>query len=287
MKKIALFVAAVFSAPVLAWTNGNIANDVDFAGTITPEQYSQLWRWKVGTNLNNFRHNITDMDQELKKLTITVDSPKGLLYGETVKAIRASAGMGAIPNITLSDFEKKPVTLVQGPSDLEGKGHITLAIKDENNSKIGSLKVDITAVGIATGPKKGETSKTTVTSVGAQNNNHALYGGLFKKGISDGYYKANPMIDKFGAKNMHKLASDVRQHPLLNNVPFKSWAYNTWTVPVNFLEGGENTSFSYGIAAVSYVLGIDKGQKLEATFDTPLTATTRWSAPLNVAVTYN
>lgn len=41
------------------------------------------------------------------------------------------------------------------------------------------------------------------------------------------------------------------------------------------------------VMASSYALGIDQGQTIEATFTNPVTTTTQWSAPLNVAVTYN
>lgn len=42
-----------------------------------------------------------------------------------------------------------------------------------------------------------------------------------------------------------------------------------------------------GLASSSYIMAINGGQKLEATFDSAVTATAKWSAPLNVAVTYN
>ena len=41
------------------------------------------------------------------------------------------------------------------------------------------------------------------------------------------------------------------------------------------------------VIASSYALGIDQGQTIEATFTNPVVSTTQWSAPLNVAVTYN
>ncbi|MGD2459914.1 hypothetical protein ACP8YK_24595 [Escherichia coli] len=286
MKKIALFIAAVISEPALAWTNGDVSKNVDFAGTITPEQYSQLWRWKVGTGLNDFRHNITDMNQELKKLTITADSPKGLLYGDTVKAMTASAGMGAIPNIAFSDYEKKTVNLVQDSTDGEGTGHMTLPIKDEQNNKIGSLKVNVTAVGIAAGPSYDHNgAKKYATSLIANNNNQVLYGGLFQRSISNGYHDGNRLVTSFGGTPLNSLSNIAQQHPLLNNISMGGWYISTWAEPLEFKHHGG--TFLHGIAAVSYVLGINTNQTLEATFDSPVTATTKWSAPLNVAVTYN
>ena len=285
MKKIALFIAAVISAPVLAWTNGDVSKNVDFAGTITPEQYSQLWKWKVGTGLNDFRHNITNMDQELKKLTITMDSPKGLLYGATVEAMRASAGMGAIPNIAFTDYEKKVVNLVQDTTDGEGKGHMTLPIKDEQNNKIGSLKINLTAVAKAGGPRELDPNIYKAFSVKAETSGNAFYGGLFPRSISSNS-AASGQLNKFdGVVSDWELREQVKRHPLAKNWPLTTTIVNNWASGLNFQES--TNTFKHGITAASYVLGIDAGQKLEATFDSPVTATTKWSAPLNVAVTYN
>ncbi|HGH3390199.1 TPA: hypothetical protein ACJIKV_004940 [Citrobacter freundii] len=283
MKKIALFIAAVISAPALAWTNGDITKELNFGGSITPEEYSQLWRWKVGTGLNDFRHNISDMTQDLKKLTITMESPKGLLYGETVKAITATEGMGATPNIAFTDYEKNTVTLEQDSSDDAGRGHMTLPIKDEQNNKIGTLKLNLTAVGIAAGPRNGG---PFAVSIRASDNNHALNGGLFSRSVSNAYREANGLIIDFGAKQLNDLRNIAWQHPLLQGTTPGSWASLTWAAPIEFKENPE-FEFTHGITTASYVLGINTGQTMEATFDSPLTATTKWSAPLNVAVTYN
>ena len=285
MKKIALFIAAVISAPALAWTNGDVSKNVDFAGTITPEQYTQLWRWKVGTGLNDFKHNIQDMNQELKKLTITVDSPKGLLYGATVEAMRASAGMGAIPNIAFSDYEKKAVTLVQESTDGEGKGHMILPIKDEQNNKIGSLKINLTTVAKAGGPSADDPKLYLTYSVKALSSGNAFYGGLFPKCISSNN-TASGKLNRFdGAVNDSELRAMVKRHPLANNWSLKTTVVKNLCDQITLQQGYQ--TFKDGITAASYVLGIDTGQTLEATFDNPMTATTKWSAPLNVAVTYN
>ena len=286
MKKIALFIAAVISAPAMAWTNGDITKELNFGGSITPEPYSQLWRWKVGTGLNDFRHNISDMSENLTKLTITMGSPKGLLYGETVKAITASKGMGAIPNIAFSDYENQSVSLKQGSSDGAGKGHMILPIKDEKNNKIGTLKVNVTAAGIAVGPDSNSSGKNALyISVGADKNTESLYGGLFSRSIANGYTDGHNLISSFGGKARGALLNDVKKHPLAKDWPLTGAVRNVSAYPVDFKTG--NNKFVDGIASVSYVLGIAQNQKMEATFDNPVTATTKWSAPLNVAVTYN
>ncbi|HGF4786917.1 TPA: fimbrial protein, partial [Escherichia coli] len=37
----------------------------------------------------------------------------------------------------------------------------------------------------------------------------------------------------------------------------------------------------------AYALGFENGQQLEATFDQAITSSTKWTAPLNISVTYN
>lgn len=50
----------------------------------------------------------------------------------------------------------------------------------------------------------------------------------------------------------------------------------------------ENMMYTDGtVVSAAYALGIANGQTIEATFDQAVTASTQWSAPLNVAVTYN
>ncbi|HEN3635395.1 TPA: hypothetical protein U5E30_004093 [Yersinia enterocolitica] len=239
----------------------------------------------MGTGLNDFRHNITDMDQELKKLTITMDSPKGLLYGATVEAMRASQGMGAIPNIAFSDYEKNTVNLVQDSTDGEGKGHMTLPIKDEQNNKIGSLKINLTAVAKAAGPRNEDPNYMLYHSVSATGNRQAFYGGLFTRSISDNNTSTAALHRFDGSVPTYELAEMVKRHPLAKELGLRYTAIVNFTLPLDFVEGVNK--FLHGVSAGSYVLGVDAGQTLEATFDNPMTATIKWSAPLNVAVTYN
>lgn len=50
----------------------------------------------------------------------------------------------------------------------------------------------------------------------------------------------------------------------------------------------ENMRYTDGnVVSAAYALGIADGQTIEATFDSEVTASTEWHAPLNVAVTYN
>ncbi len=104
--------------------------------------------------------------------------------------------------------------------------------------------------------------------------------------MANGYTDVNGMFIRFGeVKTLNQLRDATTQHPLLQAHPFSRWEHITWAMNLDFQEA--NGYFMHGVAAASYVLGIDAGQTMEATFNSPLTATTKWSAPLNVAVTYN
>ncbi|HBC8790972.1 TPA: hypothetical protein KE579_004885 [Citrobacter braakii] len=284
MKNIALFIAAVISAPALAWTNGDVSKNVDFAGTITPEQYTQLWEWKVGTGLNDFRHNITDMNQELKKLTIPVDQPKLLLTGRTKQTLGGvSPGMGAIPNIALSDFEKNKIQLQDGGSP--DVVYFELPVKDENNHKLGTLKVNAKVAAYSVGPDQYNTKLTATTTHIATADNHAFWGGLKTSNATGHGQTGALLVERLGGEPRNNLAAQVKQFPYLPEPLTGQFVSNTVPKPLLFQQ--ETNSTKHGIASASYVMAIDSNQTMEVTFDTPVTATTKWSAPLNVAVTYN
>lgn len=280
--KIAMLMACIISTPALAWSNGGDFNGgVDFGGTVKAEEYKSLWQWKVGNALN-FQNNWEHMNDDKTELTITVDSPKGLLYGETIKAMAAySSGMGLAPQISFSGYDNQSVVLNQDTTDENGKGHINLPIKN-NDGKIGTLKVNVTAVGLGIG--RYGNSKTG-RSVSATDNTHPLYGGLFPRNISSGLNgtdSANNVIIRLGGKSFNDLAQVLVAHPIFEGL---SWYGNTnGSTAVPLLR---NPYFSDYVMAASYALGVDTGQTLEATFDKPIASTTQWSAPLNIAVTYN
>lgn len=284
MKKIALFIAAVISAPALAWTNGDVSKNVDFAGTITPEQYTQLWEWKVGTGLNDFRHNITDMNQELKKLTISVDQPKLLLTGRTKQTLGGvSPGMGAIPNIALSDFENNKIQLQDGGSP--DVVYFELPVKDENNHKLGTLKVNAKVAAYSVGPDQYNTKLTATTMHIATADNHAFWGGLKTSNVTGHGQTGARLVERLGGEPRNNLAAQVKQFPYLPEPLTGQYVSNPSPRPLLFQQATNSTK--HGIASASYVMAIDSNQTMEVTFDTPVTATTKWSAPLNVAVTYN
>ena len=289
MKKIALVIAVMIAAPAFAWNNADSQN-LEFGGKITPEEYTSLWRWKVGTGLNDFNHNISDMDSEMKKLTISMDKPKGLLYGETIKAMTTGGnnGLGAAPNIAFSDYENNPVKLNQESGDETGRGHLLLPIKNKDSQKIGSLKLNVTTAGMGVSP--GDISylnKYLIFSASASAEHDALYGGLVARPIASGHngsWSARTVLAKFGAKGSNELREQLLDHPI---VQANGWDLSS---PMNIAWAGtllNNGMSSEKVVAASYVMGIDQGQTLEATFNNPISSTTEWTAPLNISVTYN
>lgn len=284
LHKIAMLMACMISTQALAWSNGDFNGSVDIGGSVTPEQYSQLWKWKVGTGWNNLHSHWEHMNNDKTSLTITVNSPKGLLYGQTVKAMTAySAGIGVAPQISFSGYDNNPVILNQETTDAVGKGHITLPIKNKDgDQKIGTLKVNVTAVGLGAGKYQNHVAGV---SAAASNNTHPLYGGLFPRPVSSSLHgsdSANNIITRFGGTSFNDIANLVRAHP--------AFAGTSWGGSANLPYAGSllrNGYFQDYIIAASYVLGVDKDQTIEATFNNPITSTTQWSAPLNIAVTYN
>ncbi|MEB0968005.1 fimbrial protein [Citrobacter braakii] len=284
MKKIALFIAAVISAPALAWTNGDINKELNFGGTIKPEEYSQLWEWKVGTGLNDFKHNISDMDTDLKKLTIPVDSAKLLLTGRTKEALTGvSPGMGVLPQISFSDFQNTQVTL-QDTGDTDTV-FLELPIKDDTNTKIGMLRVNATAVAVSVGPFRSLQKFATTAHI-ATTTNSAFYGGLKTTNATGAGNNANNKLVSLGGTGRNELVEQVKRHPLMSDKNYSGFASNVVPFNLTFREENSNSTED-GLAAASYILAMANDQTMEATFDNPITATTKWSAPLNVAVTYN
>lgn len=285
-KLIALFVGITSTSVMASWAPGDFDGVFNIGGSINKSNFSQSWQWKLGEALD-FQRDWGDLTGDDKNiLTLRVDGPKGILYGETISAIdpRGSSNSGALPHIQFSDFEGSEVRLVQDPADKEGRGYITLPIKGvDNSSKIGSLKVNLTAIGMAVGPANdanGGPRQKFNTSLSASSTNHALYGGLFERNIASAHQTANNVVARFNGTSLNDLQKKVQTvYPEMTG----GWVEGRHPRPHNFTDG----FFKHGIAAVSYVLGIDQDQTLDATFTSPINSTTTWSAPLNVTVRYN
>ncbi|EEY3114258.1 fimbrial protein [Salmonella enterica] len=278
MKKtlIALTVAAsaAISGSAMAWTTGEFNDSFDINGTITMESFNDKWEWMVGEGLS-FEHDIKKMTDSNTKLTITQNNPTAILLGRTKEAFAAaSVGVGAIPLISFSDYEGEVVSL----QSLGGnKGYLEFPMKDDADNKLGKVKVDVTFAGLLS--KSNQTSgHVELYPLASATNSDVYNGGLpWHSPINSGV-AVSSIISKFSENNHTALLEQIQKaHPGAGwNGQRDQWLVSTDMVDTN----GE-------VMASSYALGIDQGQTIEATFTDPVVKTTQWSAPLNVAVTYN
>lgn len=277
MKKtlIALAVAAsAVSGMAHAWTDGDFNGSVDIGGTIFADTYNDKWEWMTGNSLS-FQNITKNMSGENKVLTITQETPASILLGRTKEAFAAPiVGVGAIPLISFSDYENEQVPLQS--SGEANKGFFNLPMKDTNGNKLGVVKINVTAAGLLASGKQKE-GHVTYDSLFSQDNTSIYYGGLVSP-VEGSSLKASELIAKFGNYDYSRLRAQVMKvQPDLSN----------HTASVYSAKSTNMVNTDGDVMASSYALGIDQGQTIEATFTTPVTTTTQWSAPLNVAVTYN
>ncbi|EFD4906852.1 fimbrial protein [Escherichia coli] len=278
MKKtlIALAVAvSAVSGAAHAWTTGDFNGSFDMNGTITADAYKDKWEWMVGGALS-FNNTIKEMTGDSKLLTITQSEPAPILLGRTKEAFAASiVGVGAIPLIAFSDYEGKGVAL-QSSGD-NGKGFFELPMKDDSGNNLGSVKVNVTSAGLFS-YSEISTGLVGITSVASGDNTSIYYGGLVSPAIRAGKDAASA-VSKFGNYNHTKLLGQLQA--------VNPNAGNRGQVNKNSAVSQNMVMTTGDVIASSYALGIDQGQTIEATFTNPVVSTTQWSAPLNVAVTYN
>ncbi|MDM2845525.1 hypothetical protein OGY83_18060 [Citrobacter sp. Cpo090] len=287
--KIAVLMACIISTPALAWSNGGDFNgSVEFGGTVSPEKNPQLWQWKVGTGLGQFYNDAEHMSENFTKLTINVTEAQPILLGNTKSALVAYDGaVGITPKISFTDFENNEITLNQDQSSSEGVGYLELPVKIRNdNEKIGTVKINAKAVALGVVSLKDYSSTPylfSAMSLKASSDDHLFYGALFNRSIADGYGKGNALTSAFGNASLNDLKNVLSAHPLITYGPWLQAADNY----IRLSHDGAGVSAHEGVVTASYSLGIDAGQTLELEFDKPIASTTEWSAPLNIAVTYN
>lgn len=282
-KLLALFVS-MSSVSAMAWQVGDFQDTFDIRGSITRESLSNKWEWKLGESLV-FNSNWNNLTKGNKELILNVDAPKGILYGKTNQAIKSPyPGGGAYPSISFADYDNQSITLQQESSDARGTGSLSFPIKDDSNQRIGMLKINVMAAGVAIG-KNVDSNEIRIASLGATSDGqHALYGGLFQKSVEGGYYGANPVIKKFKGVDGDRLGSQIRSY--FSGTNLSGYRDTSGTLNMDFGEAARGRGFVDGVASASYVLGINEGPNVKATFDSAITSTTNWSAPLKITVTH-
>ncbi|HBA7889577.1 TPA: fimbrial protein [Escherichia coli] len=283
MKKtlIALAVAAsAVSGMAHAWTNGDFNGSVDIGGSITADDYRQKWSWAVGSDINGFSNALTDLTEGGTKLTITVNGDKPILLGKTNEAFSTpvAGGVGAIPLISLSDATGE-VRLLKGTVDARsGVGTFDLEIKNrDTDKKIGTLRATMTGMAVAGIAGAENTGK--LSALYAYGSSRIFSGGLVTENGSE-MKDANTAVaftEKMGSLSSADILSQIQQ--VKQNV--ESLTPQTSSV-------SENMKYDNGnVVSAAYALGFENGQTLEATFDEAITASTQWTAPLNISIAYN
>ncbi|EFN0721111.1 fimbrial protein [Escherichia coli] len=285
MKKtlIALAVAAsAVSGMAHAWTNGDFNGSVDIGGSITADDYRQKWSWAVGSDINGFSNALTDLTEGGTKLTITVNGDKPILLGKTNEAFSTPVvgGVGAIPLIAFTDYEGASVE-IKNPEGETNKGlaYLVLPMKNAEGTKVGSVKVNASYAGVA--------------GIGGVTNSDGILRSLYSLGTStifDGglakNVKAAELSSGSEAASRTGLFGSLSENDMLGQI--QNVNANITSLTSQNGSSSENMKYTDGsVVSAAYALGIANGQTIEATFDQAVTASTQWSAPLNVAVTYN
>ncbi|WP_407907630.1 fimbrial protein [Escherichia coli] len=275
MKKTLIGLAVAFSAvsgAAQAWTTGDFNGSFDINGTITADQYNEKWEWMVGEPLS-FKNTTQEMSDGNKALTITQDKPTSILLGRTKEAFATSVvGVGAIPLISFTDYEGHTVQLQNSG---ENKGFFNLPMKNDEGQKLGDVKINVTTAGVLSRNDPDYVRIISITS----GDNSSIYNGGLVSSVTNSGQAASALVAKFGNDGHTELLKKIiAVDPDASSKGQMSWAVS---------EKSDMVNADGNVMASSYSLGIDQGQTIEATFTNPVTTTTQWSAPLNVAVTYN
>ncbi|ECH8660666.1 fimbrial protein [Salmonella enterica subsp. enterica] len=291
MKKtlIALAVAAsavVSGSAMAAWsTGGDFSGNVNIGGNIAAGNNSQNWVWAVGDGLDSFANVLADLTSNGTKLIITVNDDKPILKGKTMQAyIPSSTGPAvAVPNIAFTDYEGASVTLTN-PDGVtnSGKAYLVLPMKNADGTKIGSVKVNASYAGVfANGYPAGNSGVGTIISLWASNSGHLFNGGL-PTNVGGSELKSGT-----AAAERTALFGSLSESEMLQQIKALNPHITALTSRDNYSNSSNGVAGDGSAVSAAYVLGIATGQTIEATFDQAVTAATQWSAPLNIAVTYN
>lgn len=271
-KNLIALCLAMASGSALAWTTGDFNGSIDIGGTIEKNEYKGKWFWKSGDGFDNFEHSTNELRSNGTKLVIQVSEDKPILLGKTSQAFSTpAAGLGAVPNITFSDYKGTAVTLQGGTT--AGAHYFELPVKtDQAEDQIGTLRVNVTAAGVVA--KQGDTA-INLHSLDATQNSEVFYGGLVSGSVLESAAFAAETTGVFGSLNREGLVQQIQ-------------AVDSSLTAVN--EGAKATetmvSTDNKVVSAAYAMGMSAGQTLEATFNNAVTTETRWKAPLNIVVAY-
>ncbi|HAK5803089.1 TPA: fimbrial protein, partial [Salmonella enterica] len=265
-----------------AWTNGDFNGSVDIGGSITADDYRQKWSWAVGSDINGFSNTLKELTEDGTKLTITVSGNKPILLGKTTEAFATPVvgGLGAIPLIAFTDYEGTSIEIKNPEGEIDkGLAYLVLPMKNAEGTKVGSVKVNASYAGVV-GIGGVTDSNGIVRSLYSAGTDFIFNGGLAKN------VKAAELSSGSEAASRTGLFGSLSENDMLGQI--QKVNANITSLISEVRSNDENMKYTDGrVVSAAYALGIANGQTIEATFDQAVTASTQWSAPLNVAVTYN
>lgn len=255
MKKtlIALAVAAsaAVSGSAMAWTATGSGHSVDLSGTLTPADVVTPWEVKTGDA-------VTNLDAQIKKGQKTVDIavnkaiPVLGIRTQTTQVFQGQSGIS--PQIDYGNA-------VNVDAFENGRAPVTLEVKDDTNTKIGTLTTSLGASALVSvkGPWSG-------------------YNHSYSNTVGQGFFGGLPK-DKAQAPDLDiavKVMPEVAAH--FNNQGVSSANVGVTT---DFSNTGATYSGYYGA-------GIEQGKIIKITLDQVVSGDTpiQWNASLPVTVSY-
>ncbi|ENY3616662.1 fimbrial protein, partial [Escherichia coli O8:H49] len=231
----------------------------------------------------SYTNILHDLTENGTRLTIHQPTDAPILVGRTTEAFATPVvgGVGAIPLISFSDYQGNPVSLEYTDVEMQGVGIITLPVKgnDGSNEVIGRAVVNVSSAGVFGRGGGSEYDNTLRSLLNGFSDGTIFHGGLLddNRGLNKGD-DAAATVAKFGGLSAGEILAQIQAvHPDVTYLTGNEWNRRT-----------ENMHYEDGsVVSASYALGIASGQKIDVTFNNPVTQSTQWSAPLNVAVTYN
>ncbi|MFJ7174842.1 F4 family fimbrial subunit [Citrobacter freundii] len=277
MKKTLIALAVAASAAVSgsalaglgSFSSSNINNTVNFGGTITPPVVNQ-WVWAVGQGYDQYSNTTNDLTENGRKLTITASENMPLLVGKSAQAFYGQPGLS--PRISFSDASGE-VTPVWDNEGL-AKGTITIAVNGDNQTRIGSMTLPVTGVGIMLVDDKTGTNPISVM----HSRSNAFQGGYGIFNSPPSFSLLNTQyIGAYGGPTVQELVAQVKALKPTAQDPNVDYV-----VPV------DNVGFDHDsqIYSSGYALGIPNGSAMTVTFNNSLSGETAWNAPLTMQISY-
>lgn len=255
MKKtlIALAVAAsaAVSGSAMAWTANGTGSSVDLGGTLTPADVVTPWEVKTGDA-------VTGLDAQIKKGQKTADIavnkaiPVLGIRTQTTQVFQGQPGIS--PQIDYGNA-------VNVDAFENGRAPVTLEVKDDTNTKIGTLTTSLGASALVSikGPWSGYNHSYSATA------GQGFFGGLPKN-----------------------KAQTPDENIAVNVMPGVADHYTSQGVDYSAVDG--TTTFTNTAATYSgyYGAGIEQGKIIKITLDQVASGDTpiQWKASLPVTVSY-